>query len=49
MKDETIALRVEKKVKENLMKLAKENRRELSDYLRLILTDIANKKIKVDL
>ena len=49
MKDETIAIRVEKKVKESLMKLAKENRRELSDYLRLILTDIANKKIKADL
>jgi antitoxin component of RelBE/YafQ-DinJ toxin-antitoxin module len=49
MKDATIAIRVEHKVKDQLMKLAKEHRRELPDLLRLILTDIANKKIKLDL
>jgi antitoxin component of RelBE/YafQ-DinJ toxin-antitoxin module len=47
MKDEIINVRVEKKVKEQLMKLAKESRREFSDYLRLVLSDIASKKIKV--
>lgn len=47
MKDEIINVRVEKKVKESLMKQAKENRREFSDYVRLILTDAALKKTKV--
>ena len=47
MKDEVITIRVEKKVKEQLMKLAKESRRELSDYLRLVLADIATEKRKV--
>jgi mRNA-degrading endonuclease RelE of RelBE toxin-antitoxin system len=47
MKDEVVTVRIEKKIKDNLLKLAKEERRDLSDYLRLILTDIANKKIKI--
>lgn len=46
-KIEVISLRVEKRVKDQLVKLATEQRRELSDYLRLVLTDIIDKKIKL--
>ena len=48
-KIEVISVRVEKKIKEELNKMAENKRRELSDFLRLILTDIAEKKIKIDL
>ncbi len=48
-KTEIISLRLEKKIKDELMKMAKADRRELPDFLRLILTDVADKKIKVAL
>lgn len=48
-KTEIISVRVEKKVKDQLTKLAVEQRRELHDYIRLILTDVADKKIKISL
>jgi hypothetical protein len=44
-KTEVITIRVESKVKQELTKLAQLQRRELSDYLRLVLTDIIDKKI----
>jgi hypothetical protein len=47
MRDETITVRVEKKTKDQLMKIAKELRRDFSDYIRLVLTDAAEKKVKV--
>lgn len=47
MKDETIIIRVDKDMKAKLQKLAEDSRRELSDYLRLILEDIIKKKAKV--
>ena len=46
-KDTSITIRVDEKTKDKLMKLAKERRRTLSDFLRLALTDIADKKIKI--
>jgi len=48
-KTEVISLRLEKKVKDELAKMAKADRRELPDFLRLILSDIADKKIKITL
>ena len=48
-KSEMISVRVEKKTKDQLIKLATEQRRELHDYVRLILTDVADKKIKISL
>jgi len=47
MKDDRIFIRIEKKQKKQLEKLAKECRRELSDYLRLILDDAIRQKRKV--
>jgi antitoxin component of RelBE/YafQ-DinJ toxin-antitoxin module len=46
-KTDIISFRVEKKVKEKLEEMADEKRRELSDYMRLIASDIAEGKIKV--
>lgn len=48
-KTEILSIRVEKKVKDELTKLAKTYRRELPDFLRLVLEDIADKKIKITL
>ena len=48
-KTEVISLRLEKKIKDELTKLAKSYRRELPDFLRLIMEDIADKKIKITL
>lgn len=47
MKDETITIRVDAKTKSRLLKLATEDRRTLSDFLRLVLSDIADKKINI--
>lgn len=47
MKDETIIIRVDTEMKAKLQKLAEDSRRELSDYLRLILEDVIKKKTKV--
>lgn len=44
-KSESITFRVDTRVKQELMKLATAQRRELSDYLRLVITDIIDKKI----
>lgn len=46
-KSESITIRVEARVKQELMKLATADRRELSDYLRLVITDIIDKKISI--
>jgi hypothetical protein len=46
-KTEIIAIRIEKKIKDELTKQAKAERRELRDYIRLILADVAEKKIKI--
>lgn len=48
-KDSSITVRVSDKTKKKLKKIAEENRREFSDFLRLILTDIADGKIKTTL
>ena len=48
-KTEVISIRLEKRVKDELTKLAKSDRRELRDFIRLVLTDVADKKIKITL
>jgi mRNA-degrading endonuclease RelE of RelBE toxin-antitoxin system len=45
MKDQTIIIRVTKQMKEDLKLLAKKERRELSDFIRIKLEDEINKKI----
>ena len=47
LKLDVITFRVERKVKEALIKKAASERRELSDYLRLLLSDIVEGKIKI--
>ncbi len=39
-KSETIIIRVTSQMKEDVEKLAKDSRRELSDYLRLLFEDV---------
>lgn len=46
MKSEKIIVRVEKETKKNLTDLAKKNRRELSDFIRIILEDAIIKEKK---
>jgi hypothetical protein len=46
MKDDKVIVRMEKKMKAQLIKLAKESKREFSDYLRLILQDAIDRKFK---
>lgn len=46
-KGEVITVRVDPKIKAQLIKLAVESRREFSDYIRLILEDVAKNKTKV--
>lgn len=48
-KDASITVRVSEKTKKKLRKMAEENRREFSDFIRLLLTDIADEKIKITL
>jgi hypothetical protein len=47
MKTESIIVRVDKKMKFAISELASENRRELSDYLRLVIEDAIKNKTKV--
>ena len=47
MKDDKVIVRMEQKMKGQLKKLAKENKRELSDYLRFVLQDAIDKKFKI--
>jgi len=47
MKTESIIIRVDKDMKSKLIKLAEENRRELSDFMRIVIEDLIKKKIKV--
>lgn len=47
MKTESIIVRVDKDMKAKLLKLAQDNRRELSDFLRLVMEDLIKKKIKI--
>jgi predicted DNA-binding protein len=42
MKNETIVIRVDKKLKDRLQKLAEKDRRKLSDYIRIVLEDLIN-------
>ena len=46
-KNTSITIRVDEKTKDKLQKLADDKRRTLSDFLRLVLVDIADKKIKI--
>ena len=47
MKTEAIIVRVDKKMKSEISKLATENRRELSDYLRLVIEEAIKNKTKI--
>jgi hypothetical protein len=42
-----VIVRTDVKMKAQLQKLAKESKRELSDYLRFVLQDAIDKKFKV--
>lgn len=46
-KADVITVRIDPKIKTQLIKLAQESRREFSDYMRLILEDVAKNKTKV--
>jgi hypothetical protein len=46
-KTESIIVRVDKKMKFEISKLAEESRRELSDYLRLVIEDTIKNKPKI--
>ena len=46
MKSESIIIRVDKDMKAKLLKLAGEHRRELSDFMRLVIEDLIKKKIR---
>lgn len=46
-KSEALIVRVDQKMKFEIGELAKENRREISDYLRLILEDTIKNKTRV--
>ncbi len=48
-KNDVISVRVDTKTKNKLYKLAVENRREFSDFIRLVLTDVADGKVKIPL
>jgi antitoxin component of RelBE/YafQ-DinJ toxin-antitoxin module len=48
-KDDVISVRIDAKVKSKLTKLSSEYRREFSDFIRLILIDVAEGKIKINL
>lgn len=48
MKDELIAFKVEKKMKDKLMRLAQEQRRDLADFMRLVIEDLIKGKIKLN-
>jgi predicted DNA-binding protein len=47
MKNDKVIIRVEKGMKDKLENLAKDNKRNLSDYLRLVMEAAINKKLKV--
>lgn len=42
-----VTIRVDPKVRSQLINLAKESRREFSDYMRLILEDVVKNKTRV--
>lgn len=46
MKDTTIIVKTEDKMKEALSKLAADNKRQLSDYVRLLYQHAIEKKLK---
>ena len=46
-KTETIIIRVTAQMKKDVEKLAKESRRELSDYVRLLIEDVINEHRKI--
>jgi hypothetical protein len=46
-KNESIMLRVDSKMKNEIIKLATESRRELSDYLRQVLINTIEEKVKI--
>jgi predicted transcriptional regulator len=47
MKTESIIIRVDKDMKAKLKKLAEDSRRELSDFMRIVIEDLIKKKIKI--
>ena len=46
LKKETIVFRVDQKTKIDVLKIANEDRRSLSDYLRIIIEDLIKLKSK---
>lgn len=46
-KSEIVSLRLKPAVKKALVKMADEDRRKLADFIQLILTDVAEEKIKI--
>ena len=46
-RDSIIFTRVDKTMKSEIIKLAQNNKRSLSDYLRLVFQDLIDKKTKV--
>ena len=46
MKDDKVIVRMEQKMKGQLKKLATDNKREFSDYLRLVLQHAIDKRLK---
>ncbi len=47
MKDQSIIVRVDEETKKKLSKLAETSKRGLSDYVRLIMLDAIEKKVKI--
>lgn len=47
MKQDTVIVKVEKKMKADLIKLAKENNREFSDFMRQLFQKAINEKTKI--
>ena len=48
-KNDVVSVRVDSKTKNKLAKMAIEHKREFSDFVRLVLTEIADGKIKINL
>ena len=48
-KDASITIRVPKQTKKKLQTLAEKNKREFSDFVRRVLVEIADEKIKINL
>lgn len=47
MKDQSIIVRVDEETKKKLSKLAEHSKRGLSDFVRLVLMEAIEKKVKI--